>query len=217
MTPFIRLFTFAAAAGALLAGSACRTLPPAAELPAPSTTPRYSVKTDDPDEMALLVERLKLGRVTADRGRFYFEADEAQLGRLRELGYEVTRVDPEQVDYRVIRVRRRGSEDSLRAAGVLVIAREPAYWVVSGKLAQLRRLVAAGYRLEPLGADEPRPRLIRVVVTSPEDVQRVANLQVDILSVVDTAGRYTIRGTALDMQIDRLRETGFTVELLPIP
>jgi hypothetical protein len=95
------------------------------------------------------------------------------------------------------------------------VAREQSYWIVSGTLAQLRRLVAAGYNLEPLRPDEPRPRLIRIVVPSSTDVQRVANLDVDIFSVADTAGRYTILGAALDMQIDRLQQAGFTVERLP--
>ena len=129
----------------------------------------------------------------------------------------VRRVDPEAVDSRVLRVRRTGSEDGLRESGVVVVTREPTYWIVSGTLAQLRRLVAAGYRLEALAPGEPRPRRIRVIAESATDVQRVANLDVDIFSVADTAGRYTILGAALDMHIDRLRQAGFTVVLLPIP
>ena len=75
--------------------------------------------------------------------------------------------------------------------------------------------MAAGYVLQPIAPDEPRPRLIRIVVTSQDDVQRVANYQVDIFTVADSAGRFTINGAALDMQIDRLRAAGFTVVQLP--
>jgi len=188
---------------------------PAVVLPAPSTTPRYAIATDDPDEIALLTQQLKLTHVTATRGTIYFEADAGQLSRLRELGYQITQADPEAVDFRVLRVRRRGTEEELREQGITIIAREKTYWVVSGKLGQLRRLVAAGYVLQPIAPDEPRPRLIRIVVASQDDVQRVANYQVDIFTVADSAGRFTINGAALDMQIDRLRAAGFTVVQLP--
>jgi hypothetical protein len=147
----------------------------------------------------------------------YFAADEGQLRQLRALGYQVTQADPEAVDIRVLRVERRGSEENLRENGVIVVTREPTYWIVSGTLAQLRRLVAAGYRLENLAPGEPRPRRIQIVVTSRDDVQRVANMEVDIFSVADTSGRYTILGAALDMQLDRLRAAGFTPVILPTP
>ena len=231
----LRFFAAGTAAALLLTG-ACRTpphsvgtSPPIATpppiatqadtivLPAPSTTPRYAITIEDPDEIALLTQQLKLRQVMAARSTLYFGADEAQLRRLRELGYEVRRVDPEVVDSRVLRVRRAGSEESLRERGIVVVSREPTYWIVSGTLAELRRLVAAGSRLEPLAPGEPRPRRIRLVVGSTDDVQRVANLDVDIFSVADTAGRYTILGAALDMHIDRLRQAGFTVVLLPTP
>jgi len=184
---------------------------PAVVLPEPSRTPRYSIATADPDEIALLTQQLKLTGVTATPGAIYFEADAGQLSRVKELGYQVTQVDPEVVDYRIVRVRRRGSEEELRAQGITIIAREKTYWIVSGKLGQLRRLVADGYLLQPIAPDEPRPRLVRIVVTSQDDVQRVANYQIDIFTVADSAGRFTINGAALDMQIDRLRAAGFTV------
>jgi hypothetical protein len=224
----LRFFSATAVAATLLTGG-CRTPQPSVEtppketqgqtvvLPPPSTAPRYAINIEDADEIALLTQQLKLRQVMAARGTLYFAADDGQLGRLRALGYQVGRVDPEAVDSRVLRVRRTGSEDGLRESGVVVVTREPTYWIVSGTLAQLRRLVAAGYRLEALAPGEPRPRRIRLVVASQTDVQRVANMDIDIFSVADTAGRYTILGAAQDMQIDRLRQAGFTVVLLPIP
>lgn len=225
----LRLFTAGTAAAVLLTG-ACGTPPPSVGtsppiatradtvlLPPPSNTPRYAITVEDADEIALLTQRLKLRQVIAARGTLYFAADDAQLRRLRELGYEVRRVDADAVDSRVLRVRRSGSEESLRESGIVVVSREPTYWIVSGTLAQLRRLVAAGYQLEALAPGEPRPRRIRLVVGSATDLQRVANFDVDIFSVADTAGRYTILGAALDMHIDRLRQAGFTVVLLPTP
>jgi|SRR6266850_2610298 len=188
---------------------------PAIALQPPSKQPLYVIATDDPDEIALLTQQLKLTNVTATPGAVYFEADAGQLGRLRELGYQVTQADPEAVDYRIVRVGRRGTEEELRGQGIIIISREKTYWIVSGKLGQLRRLVAAGYLLQPIAPDEPRPRVIRIVVTSQDDVQRVANYQVDIFTVADSAGRFTIDGAALDMQIDRLRAAGFTVVVLP--
>lgn len=213
---------------ALMLASACRRpqrpvqAPPISEpsavvLPPPSTEPRYAITTDDPDEIALLVQRLKLRQVLVSHGTLYFAADAEQLGKLRELGFQVHRADAEAIDSRVLRVLRRGDEATLREAGVIVVTREPAYWIVSGTLAQLRKLVAAGYTLAPLAAGEPRPRWIRIVVTSADDVQRVANFDVDIFSVADTSGRYTVLGAAMDVHIDRLREAGFIVVLLPTP
>ena len=222
-------FVVAAGLVSLLVADACRRPPPpveppvtvpqapSIELPAPSTEPRYSITTEDPDEVALLAERLKLRNVRVAGRTLYFAADDRQLQQLRELGYQVERADPERVDSRVLRVHRRGTEEELRGHGVTVINREQGYWIVSGTLAQLRQLVAAGYRLEALGRDEPRPRWIRVVATTADDVQRVANLQIDIFSVADSAGRFIIRGSAMDVQIDRLREAGFTVVLMPTP
>ena len=186
-------------------------------LPAPTGEPRYGITTDDPDEIALLVQRLKLGRPLVLGTALYFEADERQLAQLRELGYQPIRVDPEQVDSRAVRVMRRGSEEELRQQGVTIVNREPAYWIVSGTLAQVRRLVAAGYRLETVASDEPRQRWVRISVASQDDVQRVANYQVDIFGVADSAGRFVIRGGALDMQIDRLRQAGFNVVVVPTP
>jgi hypothetical protein len=207
----------------LLLASSCRTpapggtTTPAEVLPAPSTTPRYAVAVADPDEIALLQQQFQLRRPVADRGTLYFEADSTTLGRLRELGYQVTQVDPEVVDSRVVRVIRRGGEEQLRQYGAILISREERYWIVSARLGQLRRMAREGYRLEPIGPAEPRPRVIVVDVATRDDVQRVANLQVDIFGVADSAGRFIIRGGALDMQIDRLREAGFAVTVLPSP
>lgn len=215
----------------LLAAAACRqrpappiATPPPAEppaqsvtLPAPGTEPRYAVTVDDPDEIALLTDRLKLRGARVSGQRLHFAADERQLQQLRELGYEVGRVDPEQLDSRVLRVMRRETEEELRGFGVTVVNREDSYWIISGTLAQLRQLAANGYRLASITPDEPRPRWVRVEVGTQDDVQRVANYQVDIFSVADSAGRFVIRGAALDMQIDRLRQAGFAVVLLPRP
>lgn len=214
--PLLALALLAACAPRQPAPEAPRE-PPGQELvlPPPSREPRYAIATSDPDEVALLRQQLKLGNVTVTQGLMYFDADQGQLGRLRELGYTVTQADPEAVGYRIVRVRRRGQEEELRGQGLTVISREPGYWIVSGTLAQLRRLVAAGYRLEAIAPNEPRPRLIRIDVASQLDVQRVANFEIDIHSVLEGQGRFTIRGAALDMQIDALRAAGFTVVVVP--
>lgn len=202
---------------ALILTGACGAPRQGTVLPPPSTAPRFAIPVEDSDEIALLQQQLELRRVVAVPGTIYFEADSVTLGRLRELGYRVREVDAEAVDSRVLRVRRRGTEERLRQGGVIIISREKEYWIVSASLARLRELERDGYRLEPIGPAEPRPRLIRMVVGDSLDLQRVANYQVDIHTVADTAGRYTILGGALDMQIDRLREAGFVVEVLPSP
>ena len=228
-----RLAVAASLAVVLVAANACRSrpvppvetppppvvVPPTEQvvLPAPTGEPRYAITTDDPDEIALLVERLKLRRPIVSGKTLYFDADDRQLGQVRELGLTPVRVDADQVDSRVVRVLRRGSEDQLREYGVTVVNREQGYWVASGTLSQLRRLVADGYRLFAIASDEPRQRWVRISVASQDDVQRVANYQVDIFGVADSAGRFIIRGGALDMQIDRLRQAGFNVVVVPTP
>ena len=121
------------------------------------------------------------------------------------------------MDSRVVRVIRRGGEEQLRQYGAILISREERYWIVSARLGQLRRMAREGYGLEAIGPAEPRPPSSSWRSPARDDVQRVANLQVDIFGVADSAGRFIIRGGALDMQIDRLREAGFVVTVLPSP
>lgn len=183
----------------------------------------------DAAEVALLVQEVELEPVRREGSSLIYVRDERVEARLEELGYEPLPVNPHDTYRRVVRVDRRGDEDALPAAGVRLINREKDHWVVEGSLAALRGLQAAGYRLRPLAA-ELRPREIRVLVAGPDDVRRIAAMDVDVFNVDPVerpsdpsdedatyerqeAGRgYVLYGTAYDAQIDQLEAAGFEVE-----
>ena len=89
---------------------------------------------------------------------------------------------------------------------------EKDHWVVYGNLSSLKAARDKGYSLEKLNY-EPRPREIEIRVNSAEDVQKIAGLQVDIISVqqLDKEKAFIVQGTAYDAQIDALKKLNFTV------
>jgi hypothetical protein len=196
------------------------------ELTPQEARPIAAVEVADAAEVALLVQEVKLEPVRREGSSLIYVRDERVEARLEELGYEPRPVNPHDTYRRVVRVDRRGEEDALPAAGVRMINREEDHWVVEGSLAALRGLRAAGYRLRPL-ARELRPREIRVLVAGPDDVRRIAAMDVDVFNVdpVDqptdddptydqreTGRGFVLYGTAYDAQIDQLEAAGFEVE-----
>jgi len=185
----------------------------------PDSRAVWSIEVADAAEAGLLEQELQLQLVRQEGTKLYFYATENLRGRLQELGYEPAEANPFEVFRRVVLVERRGAEESLRGYGVQVINREERHWVVEASLANLRALARAGYRLLPLGAHDPRPRLVLIRVGKDEEVQRVNELHVDIFSVSRPGGAtvggqgLVICGAAFDNQIDRLRQEGFEVEL----
>jgi hypothetical protein len=190
----------------------------------------YSVIVGDADEAGLLVQQLKIEPVRLEFGRLLFYASTDQLNTMRSLGYALQRSAAPEVNYRVVEVRRgtaRRTEQDLTRTGVLILNREPDFWVVRGSLGQLSALQSAGFRLRNL-TGEPRPREVRIVVPRVEDIQRVNEMGIDILGVDPrqrpsstqqhpTPQRFTIGAAAFDYQIDKLKELGFEVTVQPYP
>ena len=195
------------------------------ELTPAESRPIAAIEVADAAEVALLVQEVKLEAVRRDGASLVYVRDERVEDRLEELGYEPRPLNPYEHYHRVVRIDRRGDEEALAAAGVRLINREEDHWAVEGSLAALRGLRAAGYRLRPL-AEELRPREIRVRVGGPDDVRRIAAMDVDVFNVdpveprgydteTETApkGRgFVLHGTAYDAQIDQLEAAGFEVE-----
>ncbi len=191
--------------------------------------PVYSAAVGDADEAGLLVQEIKIEPVRLDAGRLYFYASNDQLNAMRALGLSFQQNAPQAVSYRVIEVRRtpRRTERELAGTGVLILNREPEFWVVRGTLGQLSALQSARFQIRVL-TDEPRPREVKIVVQGVADIHRVTELGIDILSVDPRPGppskeprpapqRFSIAATAFDYQIDRVKEFGFDVTVTPYP
>jgi hypothetical protein len=170
------------------------------------------VTVEDESEAALLTQELDLERVRLEGTTLHFVGTPALLDRLRATGYSPVPSDRLEVERRVVRVYRRGEESAVLETGVRLVNRERDYLVVDGTLQQLQLLRRLGYRLTAVGLNEPRPREVRILVRSQDDVQRVNELHVDIYSVQQTPNGVVISAGAFDGQIDALRAVGYQVE-----
>lgn len=181
-----------------------------------SGPPLVAVQVGDAQEAAILVQVLGEQPVTSGGHRLYFDARLAE--RLRGAGFDPVQADPEQVMRRVVRAYGQ-SDAGLRAMGVRILLREGEYWVVDGTRQQLRGLQAGGeYRLTGIVDPEPRPRVVRVTVPAPADVQRVYAAGVDVYQAEEDAnGRWVVLGGAFEWQIEAMASAGFAVERLPVP
>ena len=191
--------------------------------------PILSVQVADADEAALLVQKLGLEVVRMEGLTVFFFEDANQLPRLVELGYDLQRQNAYDVFQRVVRIDRSISEDELVANGVRIINREKQYLIVAATIGQLRVLVRSGSQIVAISGHEPRPRQVRIVVESMEDVAKIGAMEVDIYSAkperkelidshkTDRKVKIVIYGGAFDYQIDQLKEVGYSVEILPEP
>jgi hypothetical protein len=167
------------------------------------------VQVADAQEAELLAQAAGAPPVLGGQRRLYFPAALAE--RLRGAGYEPVQVDAGQVVSRVVRVYA-PTDAAIRAAGVRVLRKYPAYWLAEGTLEQLRRLRGGGVVLAQPGPSEPTPLEVRVTMPRQEDVQRVNALGVDIFQAGEAGGRWTLTGGAYEWQIDAMTTAGYTVE-----
>jgi hypothetical protein len=177
----------------------------------------YWVQVEDADEAALIEQELKIKPQLVRDGRFYYYGDQPTNTRLIEIGYEPVSVDPQEVFFRLVRVVRKGSEQTLRDLGAVIVLRERGYWIVRANSRQLRLLTRLGYVVQPLGKQEPRPRQVSISVSNESDVAAVGGLRVDIYSVRKDPSGFVIYGGAFDDAIDDLRAHGFKVKIEPDP
>lgn len=179
--------------------------------------PLYRIEVEDASEAALIEQELKVKPELLQGRSFYYYGDESINKRLLALDYRPSPVDPDDIFTRLVRVERRGTEAALRDIGVTIVLRERSYWVVRGTRKQLRVVARSGYRVQELGRREPRPRQVRLVVSTPAQVDEVGALRVDIYDVQRTPAGYVIHGGAFDDAIDDLRARRFVVQILPDP
>jgi hypothetical protein len=208
-----RVLLFATFASSAI--GACRPPSAALDLSPRESRPLFAITVEDATEAALLQQQLQVTPVGLQGTTLFFSGDSALLERLRASGYDPAVADRLQVEHRVVRAYRRGEESALLNTGVHLLNREPGYWVIEGSLQQLQILQRLGYRLGPLGQNEPRPREVRITVPTRADVARVGELQVDIFGAQETKDGYVIGGAAFDTQIDALTRAGYRVERIP--
>jgi carboxypeptidase T len=172
-----------------------------------------SVQFQDLAEAELLRQKYGLEVVGMDgRSVYFFEPNRATCAQMEAVGYQLQKAESLAVFHRVVRVAKRGDLANLKELGVQYIQSEGEQWIVHGNIKQLRALEKAGYVLSPL-VDEVRPRMIEVIVTKQEDVQKVSEVNVDILGVErQPSGAYKIIAQAYDYQIERLQQMGFQLE-----
>lgn len=190
--------------------------------------PILSLQVTDSQEAEILVQQLELDVIRAEGPTIYFFKDPSKLHRLAELGYAIKSENPHDVFRRVVRIDRNVSETELVRSGILVINREKDFLIVKATIGQLKALVRAGSQIVAILDHEPRPRQIRIVVDSKQDVAKIGAMQIDIYSArlqkktseppqPDRNIPIVIHGGAFDYQIDRLKENNYSVEILPDP
>lgn len=191
--------------------AACQRVEPARPAPL-SLEPGpvlVAVQVGDAQEAELLVQALGgTAPQLAGGGLLYFDAALAE--RLRVLGFPPRQVDARQVRTAVARAS--GDEARVRASGVQLLRREREYLLVTGTLAQLDALRAAGVALAGPGRHEPTPMEVRVTMPGQADVHAVNALRVDIYQSAPAGGRWVLTGGAYEWQIEALAAAGYTVE-----
>ena len=189
-----------------------------------SKVPVYSIMVEDATEAAILEQELKLQILKMEGNQlYYFDEKGAMTDRLVEFGYNrPTKEDPYQVNktYRMLLLK--NVKDSLPALAaqlkelkLTLVNQEKDHWVLYGSLSALQQFQSKGYQLAKLNY-ELRPREIKVEVGSREDIQKIANLGVDIFSSSSSQTRRIIivDGSAFDHQIEEIRKMGFTVTIV---
>ena len=193
---------------------ACSSCNKKLSLEPPNTRPVYTLEVGDAAEIELLRQQLGLEVVHAQLPLVYFYGDkQGLLVRLADMGYakpKAQNLDTVYIQYAKL-VGKYNAEE-LSKLGVKMLNHEKDHWVVYGNLSSLKVARDKGYSLEKLNY-EPRPREIEIRVNSAEDVQKIAGLQVDIISVqqLDKEKAFIVQGTAYDAQIDALKKLNFTV------
>lgn len=144
-------------------------------------SPIYAVTVSDAIEAEILAQKFELEVVNLAGDQFLFRASEAVLSELPNFGYAVSQPGNRQVQQRVVRLLKQGSnEPDFEALGVGFINREDGYWVISGSLERLERLVEQGWSIAPISAGEPTPRGVKVKVPTYDDLDRISAIGLEV-------------------------------------
>jgi hypothetical protein len=183
----------------------------------PDSRPVQSIEISDGDEAALIKQQIGIEIQQVQGNHLYYFAINKNLDdKLTEIGYTIKKENSMQVFHKYVQVSVNGKApegrkaEELKKAGVLIINKEEKFWIIRGTLEQLKQLQKKGYKLKEM-EKEPRPREVEIVVSNPEDIQKINETGIDIYSTEKKEQSYIIYGGAFDYQIEKIRDMGFQV------
>src|SRR5712692_65629 len=130
----------------------------------------YSIEVEDAIEAGLIEQQLKIKPEFLRGHTFLCYGDEAANASLRQFGYFPAPVEEDSVFTQIVRVALKGNAQAIRELGVTMVLAERTTWVVRASPRQVLLLRRLGYQVIPLGPNEPRPRQVRLIVGTPEQV-----------------------------------------------
>lgn len=173
--------------------------------------PVYVMQVGDSDELGLIQQRFKIQLKSREGSNIYFYASESLLDSLKEIGYTIQQADVNQVEFRVVKVFKKGTEEEILKTGIRMINREKDHWIIRGNLIQLQLLSTKGYSIKKMET-EVRPRQVEIKVKDKKDIQYINDIGVDIFNSVEKAGiGFIVYGAAFDYQIDLMKSKKYEV------
>lgn len=185
--------------------------------------PVKSIKIDDAAEAALIEQELDIEvKYVANNTLYFYSNNQNTLSQLKDIGYQINDENPTQTSFRMVRLfskdkmilsREKNTliSKELQEYQIKVFNREKDYWVIYGSLSALSRIKELGFVMKNLDI-EIRPRTVKIIVPSKNDIQRVNEMDVDIYSTAQKGKQYVIYGGAYDYQIDLMEAAEYQVE-----
>lgn len=194
----------------------CQIHPKSSPFALPNERPIYTITVADATEVDILKQETGIELVKVELPLVYFYGDKAVvMDALKAAGYESPqKQDLLQVYSSYGKIIGKVNEDKLKEYNLQILNREKDHIVVWGNLSVLQRANKNGLTISTLDY-EPRPREVVIVVKSLVEVQKIADLQVDIFSSHADEKRSVVivEGAAFDYQIDKLKSLGYQVTL----
>lgn len=186
--------------------------------------PVKSIQVSDADEVAIIEQEMDIEiKYVKENTLYFYTNNQETLSSLEDIGYQINEISPMQTSFRLVKIISKDDmllsvdkNDSIRVEleqyNIKILKREDTYWAIHGSLENLTSLPALGYKIEDLDS-EVRPRSIKIIVPTSEDVQKVNEMHVDIYSSGPDQEVYIIYGGAYDYQIDMLESAGYEVSI----
>jgi hypothetical protein len=195
---------------ALAAGA--QNMPPGyPEVPASKTLVEIRFEGDY-QRLEELAKRLQAEIVRFDPPLLRLLLENEQLPALRQEGYAVRLLDPDEVFEQLVRVE--PPADALvakvKGLGGHLVQREPAYAVFRVSRRELRSLQREGVQVRPIREGDLVPRSVEIAAADESAIAAVVAAGVDFFDGRDGL----ILGVAFDDQIESLRRQGLKVRVV---
>ncbi len=185
--------------------------------------PVKSIQIGDAAEAALIEQELDVEIKHVDNNTLYFYSDNQDVvSELENIGYTVKEANPMQTSFKLVKLiasnnlnlsgeRNDNVQKQLDEYNIKVLKREKDYWAIYGSLSGLSRIQELGFKLQNMET-EVRPRSIQITVYSREDIQKINEMDIDIVSTKPLEQGYVVYGSAFDYQIDQLEAAGYNIQ-----